>query len=747
MKTAVSGFRIKPSSAGHHSSARTARHIQSADFSANRTPISSSFDINLPKEFPNSRLQSQKTFYQQELIRITKNLDLWEIEEKNSPNPSKNREKYRKFMENLAICVKQHDPILSNCLLRGISGITKPQKSATFLSAFQIPEPAKSKPDLKKTTRDNISQTYEPIEIEEIYPDITSEIQYIKGLIDKIDKLKAPKIIQRLYDLYENLNKLQTDVPSPTASPDPQEFTIGTMGHKLDLTVNIIRNEIRKNLSRHNIVRLKVDKSIQASNITSNYFGDPILEKEQEILNLQRTIQSIENELENTKNIANKFRAFSNDAERKNNELKIELIQIKNKIQLSDDTVKHLKQKVTTLTEKIVNKKKKLQVVRREAGDMKLTIGSMTGSLKKNSMESQNALILCKIAEEKLEQIQNAWAKVTGEDFSFDKVSSIDVSRKFSIYKTEDNRLIESAEVYSPISSAYRRSSSISFSPQSPRRESFQRIKTEMPNESQIKPEENFNIIKPLVHKGFSFTEETEKSPLKVSDDSLSVISENSSVFDPDLSNLTYNETDNKWGNDKLVSGEHKKDLEKPLFLQVNQNKKPNQRLSINIVRENKELNSPLPISPSPRSKSIISALIFEQENIFSKQKPVIEVFQKVSKEIQCVLIGEPLKRKGICRAGTMKVHSKVADPDAFDEETMESLRKMYELTGIKAEWELENLPGHLKIELLKALEGHDLKRCEGECIHLRRTMQIRNKFKGVPYPIKKSSISINLIQ
>ena len=48
----------------------------------------------------------------------------------------------------------------------------------------------------------------------------------------------------------------------------------------------------------------------------------------------------------------------------------------------------------------------------------------------------------------------------------------------------------------------------------------------------------------------------------------------------------------------------------------------------------------------------------------------------------------------------------------------------------------------NLKLELFKSMEGHDLKRCEGECIHLKRLANIKYRTRGVPYPIKTSTLT-----
>ncbi|CAG9319823.1 unnamed protein product [Blepharisma stoltei] len=58
------------------------------------------------------------------------------------------------------------------------------------------------------------------------------------------------------------------------------------------------------------------------------------------------------------------------------------------------------------------------------------------------------------------------------------------------------------------------------------------------------------------------------------------------------------------------------------------------------------------------------------------------------------------------------------------------------------SEAEAQNLSPRVKSELIKCFEGHDERKCETECIHLKRAMMIRQKCRGVPYPLKKTLIN-----
>ena len=759
--------------------------MHSADFTPSRKAISTSFDTGEFITMTRPRLQSQKVFYQQELTRIAKELDSWEIDRKNLMDSIIEQEIYHKYLESLAVCVKSHDPILANCLIRGILGLSKSLKHSNYLKPIQVSEPVKTQSKLK-TNRDNQTQTHDLIEDDDTNPDVSAEIQYIKGLVARIAKLKSPKIIQKLYDLHESLCRLQTDIPTPTATPEPQEVTIGTMGQKLNITVKLLQSEIKRNLSKHNIVRLKIDKGVQASSSTMDFFGDAVQEKELEIQNLTRNIRSLEGELKEAIDNANSIRGYSNDTERKHNEVKIELIKTSNKLDVFKENVRSLTQKLMVLTGKHMEKKKKLAEARREASDMKLAISSMSASLNKNVTDFQNTSILCKIAEEKLEQIQSAWNQNIGKEFQFQHVSSIDICRKYNLYKAPDNPMLgEDSDPQSLNRTQFsRRSSCVSYtySPKTSRKQSVQRIKTETSAQLEMSLNHQNVHVKPLIHKGFTLhtgNHDTHEpgmdlaTPYYIEDtvEALSVISENSSISAMEnmpekkidekstkIDDFNLKQGGNQWGNDRMSSNETSGDIEKPLNftgshkggIKRMDSLRPKQRLSTNLVKEASEISTPSSAgSPLNKPRPILSALIIEHDIIHSRGRIEINKIKNVeenSKEVQCAIIqGEPL-RKRVNKSGTVAIQHRFVDPDVFDEETLENLRRMCEQIDLKIEGELENLPQHLKLELLKAFEGHDNRRCKGECIHLKRALNVRYKAKGIPYPIKRSSIDSDLI-
>jgi hypothetical protein len=161
-----------------------------------------------------------------------------------------------------------------------------------------------------------------------------------------------------------------------------------------------------------------------------------------------------------------------------------------------------------------------------------------------------------------------------------------------------------------------------------------------------------------------------------------------------------------------------------------------------NLIRETQELSSSGPGSPTTRPRVIVTSLVQENEIIHQKARLETEKLKNVennSKGIQVFIQdGKESKIKKIFKAETLKVKQK-PDLDAFDEETLENLRKMCENYGIEG---FESLPVNLKMEIFRSLEGHDVKRCEGECVHLKRLANLKHRARGIPYPIKTSTLT-----
>lgn len=782
MKISTPRFRIKSSNSNNPRTSKHTRNLTSTEKFCINEPETSGC-CSHSKTFIDTKHKSFGIFFSQEISRLNKELDDWEIDNKNSMNFLTIYEMHLKYLQNLAFTAKTKDSMLYGALIRGIAGLSKAHKIAVEIKKNENKEPVKEK-DIPKIFRENFSQTYTFKMNDDLPPDINRDILYVKNLAERMGKLKSGKIIQRLYELHEDLCGLQTDIPTPTRTPEPQEVTIGNAGHKLSMAVKIMRHQIKKSLSKHNIERIRLEKAVQTEALRGGYFSDPFKEKELEIDNLKRTIQHFETELADNKNTVCKVRQYCTDTERKHNDAQIEIIQMTNRLSYSEDTTKTLKQRVQTLTDKLSNKKRKLTDLRKQLNESKANLLSTVSSLKGTKNEYLNLSILCKIAEEKLIQIENTWCQATGKIFEYENISTVDICKKYNIYLSDEDLDINERLLKVPSQRLYsRRNTNIlnspKFSPKTPGR-----IQTKNEEESKSP----YILVRPLVLKNHTIGNRLADLPENIQGAPIPEISSHDSIFIQKISApisesglpviqervslekepskvgstssklstihsiepLQFNDPENRWGNDKLVSSEKNLDIENPLRLTGSRRNlekyRPKRRISTNLIKENLELSSPNSASsPSIRSRPVLTALIKEQDAIRSQTNfftDKIKHAEENSKGIQC----------NLSKLQSSESDSSVefVNVEVLNKETLETLENLCEEAGIlksmQKDNELDSMPQNYKLELLKALKGHEKNKCKEVCRHLKRANRIRSKARGIPYPIKTSTINSHFI-
>ena len=720
-----------------------------------------------------NRVKNSAVYYQQELAKVNQELDSFEIAKLQGAGMKESFCGYLRYLEGLSLALKGRDSLTSNCLIRAIVGLRKSLKTLQAVKEETVKEPRVA----ARPTRENLTQTYEAETKEDPDP-YTNEILYIKNIVAKAGKLRSGKIMQKLVDLHEDLSKLYTDLPTPTETPEPAEINIGSMGQKLGITLKLIKAEINENLNKIKINTKKESKSTQVESNKPSNFIDPVKEKENEILNLKRTLEHYQQKNKETSESLAKFKAYSSEIETKHNEVKIELIQTRNKLQLAEDTVKSCKLKINQVVEKHLSKSRKLQETRQELSNVKQESILAHQSLKQIKSELVSMTVISKLTEEKLVQIDSAWSHSMGSKFVFEKVSSIEVAKKYNIYNSEDSF---DENVKSP--RLAKRGHFVS-SPRLPGRSPVDRSIKEDPRMSQT------GVIKPLVLRDLKFVAHIEQSPQTIPQipliieaplfkhepghndylhskdpkDQLDFRDYRDSKDGLDLNDHFRHKTlpiiiESQPGNHDKISkftealnffeSSHDSSKEQISFKPQRQtprfhSRKPS-NIRTNLIRETNELSSSSgPGSPTnTRPRAIVTSLVYENEIIHNKAKVETDKLKNVeenSKAIQYILpeVPETKIKPRFTRADTLRVKQR-PDPDAFDEETLENLRNMCEKYGLEG---FESFPSNLKLELFKSLEGHDMKRCEGECIHLKRLANIKYRTRGVPYPIKTSTLT-----
>ena len=723
-----------------------------------------------------------KEFYRHELLRLDKELDAYEIQLKNSPENRKNSlETYQQYLKNLAMCIKQKDVSLGSRVLRAVIAYGKILKHSENSKETVVHIMQKS-----KETRDNLTQTHEGVIItEEIYPDTNKEMQFIKSLIEKIDNLRGSKISSRLYELHENLCQLNTEIPTPTETPEPYDKTIGLVDQKFHIFYGLLRHEISKSLRKNNINIVKYDKNIQANVYLDGLVNDPVKEKVLEIINLKSQIEHIEKEQALLKDNLAKTRNLLQTSERKNEEMNLELIQFTNKFRTLEDTLKNAKQKVVYFTDRLALKKKRARNVKNILHEKEKSMIYLSESLKKSNDKNYSLSVTSKISEEKIIQLEAAYKSISGKEFDYSNISSIEIASKYNIYKAIDLEAqsveIESAktfENYMKRANTVRAETRTSMNP-SPK------ISPKLLSQKTVAVgDENFTIttsgvtLRPLVREDYvfspAFSEDNFDTVPNASDNyaqsvalkpkkmpflntavPLTTIIEQSPrpgseklMIPCNTGQANFSQATSNWVQevDNIPISSQDKNISNPVIQRPLNRRIFVDRIRTNIIKENNELNSPgLDYLNSNPKTPLLKSLINEHELLIANskkntQEKIINA-EENSKVIQCTLLSDPLSpnKRSFKRTFTSP-RKKNSESIIIDDQTMENLQDLNSKSGsniFKDPEEFDLLPTGIQIEIIKSMEGHDSKKCDDECIHLKRALAMRHRERGVPYPIK----------
>ena len=752
------------------------------------------------------------SFNHQELSRLDITLDSWEISLQN--NSQLQIELFPNFLKDFSICLKsKKDFQNSNRVLRLALVFEKSLKTWKTPNSQPLILHTKS-----KLTRENFTQTLNGNTEEVVeYNDTSKDIQFIKGLIGKFEKLRGMKIMSRLVDLHENLCKVDNDLPSPIETPEPFEDNLKSHSQQLSIFVNVLKKEIKNVLSKNNVEILKVEKSVQVS-FENKFLEDSLKEKAQDLVNMKNQLDHKDKELEVLKENLNKCRGNLALFDRKSESISLELIQVTNKFRSTEDELKSTKTKLSHLVEYLGIKKERKRKVKRLLKLKEKEANKAIESIKGLKENLYSLMVEGNVKEEKLTQIEEAWVKLKGEEFEYKGVTTIEISSKYGIFKPVESECLSPDEVVSIKNSdpGCRRSSTIrsegkflglisnKISPMSnyeinteinessdiqslafeefvlspnPEIEIPQRVRKNSEVlyenklkiiESQYSKQENWskhtenhfsaqktNEIPPEKTENFqekhrlSFEHparrrESVQNSLKVQQkrrlsaitvenlsNSLSTIIENSPI------GIIPIETFAKFA--EFPSKSENLNPDSPDQSSLQHRRKGFEQLSLNLNKvQDPQID---PLDSFPRTP-LLQCLINEKESIY-RTNPNRTLFEKHSKpeqknqETQCTILQDsPTKNQ--LKSPTTKNRRKNLLSTELDETTLENFKKLSQESGLlKESEEIDTLPPAIQVEIIKCFEGHDSKRCEKFCIHLKRALALRYKERGVPYPIK----------
>ena len=202
------------------------------------------------------------SYVSKEISKLEKELDTSEI---NMYGATINCEQefriYKLFLEKVSMLAGKKDSKLGNILIRGLTGCEKAFKKLNIQIRAEMPKKPDKQNNLKKEA---FTQTIF-IEQPEILPENSNslEIDAFKSLSGAFKNIKVSRISNQLVNLYNSLNEINTDIPSPSESPELEmpEFKLSPKTAKVQLT--FIRQNIGKILKGTEVKKLGIPKEVQ----------------------------------------------------------------------------------------------------------------------------------------------------------------------------------------------------------------------------------------------------------------------------------------------------------------------------------------------------------------------------------------------------------------------------------------------------------------------------------------------------
>ncbi|CAG9334912.1 unnamed protein product [Blepharisma stoltei] len=684
--------------------------------------------------------RSSEIFFCAELNRLDKDLDAYEIE-LNNINPldgfdlqniNQSCEKYQQYLENIAICTKQKDTKLGNCIIRGLIGYKKAfQQITKYLKNLES-----KKTPAKIRCRDEITQTENSGEngrVKACRSD-SPDINFLKELGDKMKNLKVTGVTNHLWDLYDSLCQMRTDVPSPVETPDLIKFDIKEENNGFEDGVENLRKEWVSSLARQKTIKQTqcAEKGCQVENKGIDSALESIAgEKELEILKLKRRCDTL---LEEKKK-------FDDEISFKN--LKIyeltgklnEIAQLQNKVTEISIELKSEKSINSISKEKLEKSKLTINSLKKECENLKTKLIGKRNKLLRLKDEFLQRSVLWRMAEEKNKQIEESWLQVHGSKFVYSGIDANEIMKKYGLQKELDSDNEGSdATAVSNFDIKRNRNFTGSYSQ---------------------RPNVNRNKGKPMgFNENSQETHDAKNSKNKYwsQDEKLEKISENEIL---NKKHHKKSQFENRGSSLSNSSEEHDYEDKDGIFM--------HQSLRFDI--SNKKLEN--------AEKALVVTLNKEQKNLFKKFKNLLQSqyphFAQYTENLKSTITDKLETLESASHSKDIKKFSKHKNKlketnfpkgdlnqtlstlpksflnDSFDKEKNDEIpNSLASIFKNKAEYQA--LSPYTKRLLEQCMEGHDYKKCGAECEHLKRAMAIKAKYNGRIYHLRTASLDFDYL-
>ena len=376
-----------------------------------------------------------------EIVRLEKDLDCSEISMIGATiNCEQEFRIYKQFSEKLVYIASKKDKRLSTVLLRGLTGCDKAFKKLNTQIRAEIPDYYSIKPVAiaEISTQTDFIEKYEEFTKALIVPDMES----FRCLPEAVDKIQVSRISNKLSQLYESLNALYMDIPSPSDSPEPMLPNFIEKDKIVNLKFTVIRQSINKLLQSASEVRkVGIPKESQ-TDFDSRRNAVFVLEgmneeKELDLLRLRSRFQTLCREKALVDERLMRANHVIEDYEKKYTPFEIELARCKQENSILTERMLHFQKKFEVSDGGLDESRSKNYKMRKMIEGLKQMLRRKQAQLQESSDHLYNTQVIWRIAETKLRNIEKKWEKTTGTLFEYKDINIEKITQKFALKKIE----------------------------------------------------------------------------------------------------------------------------------------------------------------------------------------------------------------------------------------------------------------------------------------------------------------------
>lgn len=439
LKSKIFGLNFTKSANG--SQKTSPRRMESLIATRENVELLESMDLS---KFTKIKKSNLNEYIDKEINKLEKELDISEI---NTFGATVNCEQefrlYKLYLEKLSSIIGKKDFKLGNILLRGVIGCEKAFKKLSIQNRAEVSRPSKQHENIYK--KEISTQT---ITIEKVLavPDLLTspELENIKSLAGTLDKIKLTRISNQLEEVYESLNNMYTDIPSPSESPLPElpEFPESNENKKIiNLQITVIRNNIKNILKNPEIKKLGIDKEVQTESDkkrrTIVALVDMNKEKELGLLKFKGKNESLQKDKSKLEESLIRNSEISAEMERKLGDSDIKLSKLKQSMEFLQEKNFQNEIKISKFESKLTESNQKISYLTNIIESLKITIKKKQSQLQNSLDQLYNIQIAWGISEKKLKNIEKEWKKQTNSEFVFKDINIDAMQEKRGIKKIQ----------------------------------------------------------------------------------------------------------------------------------------------------------------------------------------------------------------------------------------------------------------------------------------------------------------------